>query len=127
MIVDVGRVYLANAFSLSMLLLKQGEAAQVCVKRIGVEDAKRIIEDAMRSGIFECAIGHASTAQLAADLLDMALLCGRTQITMKPGDTIIALTLTFRPPEGKVYSYDELMRLYGEGKIAFYAVYYGSC
>ena len=123
-----GRVILANAFSLNMLPLAEGQAAEICVKRIDLDDARRLVDAAAYTGRLECAIGHASTAKLAEELLDtIALGCERKMIQLQPGDTLIALTLSFRPPEGKVYSCEELVELLEQGKLGFYAVHYGPC
>jgi len=116
-------VYLANAFSPSMIPLSPGEAAQLCLRRLTVEEARRLLAQG-----FECAIGHASTAQLAAELLGVDTSgCQRRMIALQPGDTAVILTLTFRPPEGRIYSYEELRELLGQGRIGLWAVHRGPC
>lgn len=123
-----GGVYLANAFSLNMLPLSEGQAAEICVKRVDTEWASEYLQAAIDMGRLDCAIGHQSTARLAEELLVLqGLKCERNQIRLQPGDTLVVLSLTFRPPEGKVYTYSELYELYRQGKIAIWAAHYGPC
>jgi hypothetical protein len=124
----MGRVYLANAFSPSMLPLAEGQAATVCVKRVDPDYAGEYLQAEIDLGNLDCAIGHPSTAKLAEELLVLqGLKCERKMIQLSPGDTLVVLSLTFRPPEGKVYTYTELYELYKQGKIAVWLVHYGPC
>ena len=123
-----GRVYLANAFSPSMLPLSEGQAVEVCIKRVDPDYASEYLQAEMDRCNLDCAIGHESTARLAEELLVLqGLKCERKQIQLRPGDTLVVLSLTFRPPEGKIYSYSELMEFYQQGKIAVWLVHYGPC
>ena len=122
----MGRVYLANAFALSMLPLEPGGSAEVCVRRVRLGDVMWLVTSA---GGVECAIGHKGTAMLLEKLLGAisSLNCERRQIELKPEDTLVAVVLSFRLPEGRVYEFEEMTRLYEEGKISFYVVNIGPC
>lgn len=115
-------VILANAFSPTMLPLAEGEAEEICVEKLGLEKARRLAEK-----VDYCAIGHESTARLAKELLGVSVKCERKFVVLSPGSTLLVITLAFRPPEGKVYSYQELLELLETGKIVFYGVHYGPC
>ncbi|MCE4625840.1 MAG: YddF family protein [Desulfurococcales archaeon] len=121
----MGRVYLANAFSPSMLPLSEGEAASLCVVRLSLADAVRMAERLL--GELDCAIGHKSTAALAEQVLRTHLSCQRKMIRLQPGDTVLIISLTFRPPEGKIYSLAELQALFDQGRIGVWAIHYGPC
>jgi hypothetical protein len=124
----MARVYLANAFSPSMLPLEEGGAAQVCVERVYLARARERLQMAEYLGVLDCAIGHEATARLARELLGLERLeCQRKMIQLQPGDTLYVLSLTFRPPEGRIYTFEELQELLREGKIAIWAVHYGPC
>ena len=121
----MGRVYLANAFSPSMLPISRGEAAQLCVARLDLADAIRVAAGML--DMLDCAIGHESTAALAEQLLRTRLSCRRKMIQLQPGDTVLVISLTFRPPEGKIYSLAELQALLDQGRIGIWAIHYGPC
>jgi len=125
-----GRVYLANAFSLSMIPLGANEAAEICVRRINEFDLTAQVEMALEEGRLDCAVGHESTVRILWGLTGVgpkALNCQRKMIQLRPGDTLLVVQLSFRPPEGKVYTYEELKQLMEQGRIAFYAAHYGPC
>ena len=109
------KTYLVNAISPTMFRLP----CLLGVREAGVDDARRLL-----SRGYECAIGHPGTAQLASKLLGVeASRCRRIQLAgLKPGAPLVVLTLRFRPPEGKVYSYEELQDLLEKGQIGLYIV-----
>ena len=116
------KIYLANAFSLNMLDLYQPETYTILkVTKGTLQWFKKIINDL--SLIIDCAIGHPSTAKLVETLTGIKLNCERKPITLNEGDGVIVIQLGFRPEEGKVYTYDELIQLLNQGKISFYYVY----
>jgi len=133
----MGRIYLANAFFLSMLSLPRGVGASICVEELDLERWVERVKLHYQQGELDCAIGHESTARLAEKLLGMPawvgedvevrLQCGRKMIKLQPGDTLYAIQLKFRAPEGKIYDYNEIVQLLRENKIGFYAVRYGPC
>lgn len=110
-------LYVTNAFSVNMILplLHTDNSVAVRFERIELEAAKTLLNEQP----FVSAIGHSSTAQLLSTLLGVDIPENRTAITLTKTDTILIAQITVRPPEGHVYSYDELMRLYADGKIQF--------
>lgn len=109
-------LYLANTFTLGMLKNERGEFSY---EKIDLEEAKEIIA---REGKFVSAVGHKGTAELMSELLEVEVPFNRVQISVSPGDRILVCQLLVRLPEGAVLSYEEMVKLYEEGKIAFYLV-----
>jgi len=109
-------LYLANTFTLGML---KGERGEFRYERIDLEEAQKLIA---REGRFVSAVGHKGTAELMSELLKVEVPFNRIQIAVNPGDKILVCQLLVRLPEGAVLSYEEMVRLYEEGKIAFYLV-----
>ena len=108
-------VYVSNAFALGMIAQRE----VVEVERI---DLEKLGEELQQQQNVICAIGHPSTAKLLNSLLNTQYNCERKQINLQKGDILYTIVLSFRPPEGKVYSTEELMQLYEQGKISFYRV-----
>jgi Domain of unknown function (DUF1874). len=96
-------IYLANAFSLSMLPFK---SATIKVKEVSVEEVKQLL-----TKHYVSAVGHESTAQLLSQLLSINVPVNRTAITLKPRDVLIVFQLLTRLPEGKVLSIEEIQKL----------------
>jgi len=92
-------VYLANAFSLSMITppstLSVIEASEDTVKRV------------IASG-FVSAIGHESTAKIVSSRLGISVQVNRIAIQLRPGDLLVVFQLLTRLPEGKVLTEDEM-------------------
>jgi len=105
-------VYLANAFSLSMLTAP----TTVKVLEVGLEDVKDILKDG-----FTSAVGHESTAQVITTQLGVQVSVNRTSIKMVPGDVLIVFQLLARLPEGKILSEDELRQIPAKWYICFVA------
>ena len=132
----MGRVYLANAFSLNMLNLPRGVGASICVEELDLERFVERVKLHTQQGDLVCAINNASTAELAEKLLTMPWLgedvevrlrCELKRIKLQPGDTLYVIQLKFRPHGGKIYDYNEIVKLLRENELTFYAVYYGLC
>lgn len=132
-----GRVILANAFSLNMLDMKGGYA-ELCVHEYDAEAWLEELSYHLRTVGVECVIGHKSTARLVERMLEMVdqsydeppgfgLYCQRKQVQLEPGDLIYVIQLAFRPEEGRIYDYGEIVQLLREDRIGFYAVHYGPC
>ena len=60
---------------------------------------------------FESAIGHEATAKILSGLLEVEVPVNRQAINMSEGDKAIVFKLLIRPPEGKVYTEEELRTL----------------
>ncbi|MCE4629781.1 MAG: DUF1874 domain-containing protein [Desulfurococcales archaeon] len=113
----MGRVVLANAISPSMFLSRPNESVWIVMRQVTVTEASKLAVMAD-----DCAIGHPGTVELVKKLFNVSIPCERKTIKLGVGDELLIITLNFRPPEGKVYSYDELLELYSQGKISFYHV-----
>jgi len=92
-------VYLANAFSLSMLT----PPATVKVTEVGAEDVKRLLING-----FTSAIGHDATAKIISTQLGVQVPVNRVAIQLKPGDLLLVFQLLARLPEGKILSEEEM-------------------
>jgi len=112
-------LYLTNTFTLGML---KNERGVFKYEKISLEEAKDVIA---REGRFVSAVGHQSTAMLMSELLEVEVPFQRIQISVSPGDEILVCQILTRLPEGTVLGYEEMVRLYEEGKIAFYLVEVG--
>jgi len=97
------KVYISNAFSLSML---NSLPAQLRVREVSVEEVKSLI----RNG-FVSSVGHPSTAQVISQLLNVQIPANRQAIQLKQGDILVVFQLLTRLPEGKVLSEREVKSL----------------
>jgi hypothetical protein len=70
---------------------------------LNIEGAKKIL-----NGGFVSAVGHQSTADFLAGILDMPVPCNRVQVNMTAGDQAVVLRLRSRLPEGVVLSEEEM-------------------
>jgi len=95
-------VYLANAFSLSMLV----PPASIRVTEITVDDVKRIVAQG-----FVSAIGHEATAKIVTSRIGVSVQVNRISIQLKPSDILVVFQLLTRLPEGKVLSEQEMMQV----------------
>ncbi|MEB3861630.1 MAG: DUF1874 domain-containing protein [Desulfurococcales archaeon] len=133
-----GRVYLANAFSLSMLGMGKGYAG-LCVEEMDADRWALHVNGARLSGELECVIGHEATVRLVEKLLEMdeyawgndspnvKLRCGRRAVKLEPGDILYVVQPRIRLPEGKILDYKEIVDLLRQDRIGFYAVHHGPC
>ena len=96
-------LYLANAFSLSMLGTRR---AIVDVQEIDLERARYEVSKG-----FESAVGHESTAKVMSALLGVEVPARRVAIKLLPGDTLLVFQLLTRLPEGKVLTEEEIKEL----------------
>ncbi|MEM1694857.1 MAG: DUF1874 domain-containing protein [Ignisphaera sp.] len=108
------RKYLANTFSLNMLT--NVNSITLTIERLTIEDFCREISDAINS------IGHASTASVINTLCNTNLTSNRIEIKLHDGDELIVFQLKMRPPEGKVYTTEELIQLLNNNQIEFLKV-----
>jgi len=104
-------IYLANAFSPSMLTLLplDVEFTSVSVK----EFCEVVNENPVNS------IGHQGTVDLVNQLCGSNLKVNRISVQADIGDEIYIVTLMVRLEEGKILNREEVMRMYQEGKVRF--------
>ncbi|MBX0310436.1 MAG: DUF1874 domain-containing protein [Sulfurihydrogenibium sp.] len=98
------KVYLTNAFSLSMLTR---DYAKLTVREMTLQEAKSFL----KTYGFVSAIGHFSTAELLTSLLEMNVEMNRIQVKLEPSDVVIVFQLQTRLSEGQVLSREELEKL----------------
>jgi len=91
------------------------------IDRISPWRAREIIE---KSEDVVFAIGHESTAKLLSQLLGIEIKAERKTIKLKHGDKLIIAQLMIRPPEGKVYTFQELLDLLSKNKIILLYIEY---
>ncbi|ALG97085.1 hypothetical protein [Sulfolobus monocaudavirus SMV4] len=102
-------VYLANAFSPSML---NKLPSAVEFQRV---DQKEFCE-AIHHGVSN-AIGHKGTIEFVNTLCNTNLQTNRVEIKAGINDVIYIIVLGFRLEEGKVLSAGEVQKAYDEGKV----------
>jgi hypothetical protein len=98
------KVYLTNAFSLSML---SKDYAKLTVREMALQEVKQFLKNYG----FISSIGHASTAELLTSLLEMRVEMNRIQIKLEPSDVAVVFQLQSRLNEGQVLSREELEKL----------------
>lgn len=67
--------------------------------------------DLVRRHEFTSAVGHASTAEVMAELLGQPVEASRLTVVAKPGDHFLCFRLKQRPPEGAILSRGQLEAL----------------
>jgi hypothetical protein len=113
----MGRIFLTNAFSLSMLGALPPEGLTVKVRPLTLGGTKEILAEG-----FTSAIGHEGTAKVLEALLGLSIGANRIAITLSKGDRAVVFQLGLRLQEGQVLSQDEVFALYEQGKASFYLV-----
>lgn len=98
-----GELYVANAFSLSMLQTP----ATVSVKEISIFDVRSLLSTRR----WTSCVGHESTAAIISQLTGISIPVNRVMVTLKPGDSMVIFQLMMRLPEGKVLSEEELRNI----------------
>ena len=112
-----GRVYLGNAFSLSMVDV-QDKPVTLELRRVGLDEVKAIL-----SSGFVSAVGHPSTASALSKILGMEVPANRISIQLQPGDTLVVFQLALgRLPIGKELTEEEILNAWKEGKAYFLVV-----
>jgi len=110
-------IYLANAFSPSML-----SKLPLDVEFTNVQVSEFC--EAVNGGVN--AIGHQGTVDLINSLCGSSLKVNRVSISAGSGDEIYIVTLTARLEEGKILGREDIFKMYQEGKVKFIkAVIYG--
>ena len=112
-----GRVYLGNAFSLSMVNV-QDKPVTVEFRRVGLDEVKTILSNG-----FVSAVGHRDTASALSRILGMEVPANRASIQLQPGDTLVVFQLALgRLPIGKELTEEEILNAWKEGKAYFLIV-----
>jgi len=106
--------YLLNAIGISMvrhnLVLKFGKLSK-----------DEFCEKAKASDV-KNAIGHSGTIELINTLCGSNLQTNRIMVTLNPKDVAYVISIAFRLEEGKTLSFNEINKLYNDGKILLYKV-----
>lgn len=126
----MGRVYLGNAFSLSMLNIIPRESILINVRRIEAKSwAYQILYHINNDrDDFECVIGHVSTKILAEKIIkhytgeDIILDCERKQIVLNEDDILYVIQPLERLPPATELSKTDLELLLARGRVGFFAV-----
>jgi len=119
----MGKVYVCNTFSLSML----SKESMIEVKEMDWKTWVGELQFYISNGIyFINAIGHKATDELFLSLLEGYHFPGcegkRIQINVKNGDEIYVIQPSFRLEEGRVLNKEEIEKLFKEGRIRFFKV-----
>ena len=105
---------IANAFSVNML----DNDATISFHRVSLNEVK----EKLSNNNFKSIVGHPATAQFLSELLGVEIPANREMYKMNKDDVLIVAVLGVRPPEGKVFSKEEVEALYKEGKVTFWEV-----
>jgi hypothetical protein len=76
-----------------------------------LDEIRALLKEELKSNNVTSAVGHEASAKALETVLDIPVPVNRIEITAQPGDTIIAMKLHKRLPEGKVLSLEELNEL----------------
>ncbi|MCC6057056.1 MAG: DUF1874 domain-containing protein [Desulfurococcaceae archaeon] len=114
----MGKIYLLNA---PIVPIDVNRKCVAVVTRVdNIEYIKKFIEFWRASGMeVVSAIGHESTARLLTKMLGFEVKTQRVPVTAGEGDVIVAFTLNFRLPEGKVLSDAELENIVASRQYSF--------
>ena len=99
-----GKIFVSNAFSLSMLT---SFPANLIIREVSVEDVMKLLSQSN----FVSAVGHQATADVLTKLLNVQIPFNRVQIQLNEGDVLVVFQLLTRLEEGKVLTEDELSKL----------------
>jgi len=91
-------IYIANAFSISMLL---EENSKVTVSQVAKETVQKILIATLPSDHVISGIGHAPTARIVSDMLEYPVVTNRINIQIDEKDILlVAQYCGTRLPEG---------------------------
>ena len=108
------KVYLGNAFSISMLSL--AEKVVVEFRRASTEEVRALLSN----GGFTSAIGHPATASALSKILGVNVPTNRVSITLQPGDTLIVFQLNLgRLAPGQELGEQDILNAFSQGKAYF--------
>jgi len=103
-------VYVLNTLVVPVDFDKHAEVV-VKLKRVSIEEAKRIVETALKESKLVSAVGHQGTAQVLTQLLSVEIPFNRITVYFQPGDEGLHFFLKTRLPEGKVLTAEEVKTL----------------
>ena len=107
------KVYLGNAFSISMLPL--AEKVVVEFRRASTEEVRALLSNG-----FVSAIGHPATASALSKILGISVPANRVSITLQPGDTLIVFQLAVgRLAPGQELGEQDILSAFSQGKAFF--------
>ena len=96
-------IYLANAFSLSMLT----QPGTLIVGMIeSVDEVKQILARG-----FTSVIGHEATAKIVSLQIGVPVPVNRVSVQLVPGDILVVFQLLTRLPEGKILTEQEMKQV----------------
>jgi hypothetical protein len=103
------KIYLSNAFSLSMLspISSNNDGINLLVKEVPLEEVK----ETLKNNSFVSAIGHQATAEILSTLLEAPVPMNRVGISLEKGNVLYVFQLLTRLQEGQVLSVNEIQNL----------------
>jgi len=105
----MGKVWLTNAFSGSMLLglLNNNNIVNVKFVKVSLDDVKELLE----KNSFTSVIGHDATANVLQTILGVDVKVNRVTVQLEKGDSVVVFQLNQRLPEGVILNEEELKKL----------------
>jgi len=99
------RVVISNAFSVNMLGTND---IALRFRKISLDLAREIVK---LNGNYISIVGHEATAKLLSSLLGVEVPTNRVNYTFSPADLLLVFTISYRLPEGKVLTAEELEKI----------------
>jgi len=88
-------LYVLNSATLP---LKEGGKYLIKARQLSVKEASEVLKKEQ----FISAVGHEATAKALSNVFGIEIQFNRVQITLQPGDKLLAINLKKRLPEGQV-------------------------
>ena len=112
-----GKIYLGNAFSISMLPMTE-KPVTVEFRKISLEETRALLSNG-----FVSAVGHPATAAALSKILGVNVPANRVAITLESGSTLIVFQLNVgRLAPGQELGEQEIIKAFNEGKAFFVLV-----
>ena len=115
----MGKTYLANAFSISMI---KDFPVSVVFDKLDDQEFCIRLQIRLDEGDLINAIGNDSIVSLINRLCDVELTKNKVEVKLERGDVALLILVNDRLPEGRLLSGDEIMDMLSKGKIVFYEV-----
>jgi len=103
----MGKVYLANSFSLNMFDYLESKEYLIKIEKIDEDFAKEIL---INEDVESC-IGHRETALFLSKKLGIKIEYNRKEIKLKKGDKVLICQLMIRLKEGQILNEKELEKI----------------